>query len=36
MTPPPTEHELLLLRSAVKEKLQRIYPDFTEKKILPR
>ncbi|MBI5967609.1 MAG: CoA synthetase [Deltaproteobacteria bacterium] len=36
MTPRPTERELLLLRTVVREKLERIYPDFAEKKILPR
>ena len=33
MTPPPTEKELSTLRTVVREKLRRIYPDFAEKKI---
>ena len=33
-TPPPTERELRVLRTTVREKLQRIYPEFAEKKIL--
>ena len=33
MTTPPTEKELTILRTAVREKLKRIYPDFAEKKI---
>jgi glutaconate CoA-transferase subunit B len=32
-TPPPTEKELSTLRTVVREKLRRIYPDFAEKKI---
>ena len=32
-TPAPTERELMVLRTAVREKLGRIYPDFAEKKI---
>jgi glutaconate CoA-transferase subunit B len=32
-TPPPTEKELTTLRTAVREKLKRIYPEFAEKKI---
>jgi len=34
MTPPPTGQELRLLRTAVREKLSQIYPDFAAKKIL--
>ena len=34
-TPPPTERELLALRTVVREKMMRIYPDFAEKKIRP-
>ena len=33
MTPPPTEKELSTLRTVVREKLRRVYPDFAEKKI---
>ena len=33
MTPPPTERELLTLRTVVKEKVKRIYPEFAETKI---
>jgi len=33
MTPPPTELELSTLRTAVREKVRRIYPEFAEKKI---
>ena len=33
MTPPPTEKELSTLRTSVREKLKRIYPDFADKKI---
>jgi glutaconate CoA-transferase subunit B len=33
MTPPPTEKELSTLRTVVREKLKRVYPDFAEKKI---
>lgn len=33
-TPPPTQEELFLLRSAVAEKLRRIYPEFVETKLL--
>jgi hypothetical protein len=32
-TPPPTERELMVLRTTVREKLRRIYPDFAENKI---
>jgi glutaconate CoA-transferase subunit B len=32
--PPPTEHELHLLRTVVREKLRRGYPDFVREKIL--
>jgi len=35
-TPPPTERELLALRTVVREKMMRIYPDFAEKKIRPK
>jgi glutaconate CoA-transferase subunit B len=33
ITPSPTERELLTLRTVVRDKLMRIYPDFAEKKI---
>lgn len=33
ITPPPTEKELSTLRTIVREKLKRVYPDFAEKKI---
>ena len=33
LTPPPTEKELTILRTAVREKLMRIYPEFAEKNI---
>lgn len=33
ITPPPTEKELSTLRTVVREKLKRVYPDFAEKKI---
>ena len=33
MTPLPTEKELSTLRTVVREKLRRVYPDFAEKKI---
>jgi glutaconate CoA-transferase, subunit B len=33
LTPPPTERELMILRTSVREKLRRIYPDFAEQKI---
>ena len=33
MTPPPTEQELFVLRTAVREKLMRIYPEFTKSSI---
>jgi glutaconate CoA-transferase subunit B len=36
MTPPPTELELSTLRTAVREKVKRIYPEFAEKKIRPK
>jgi glutaconate CoA-transferase, subunit B len=36
MTPPPTEKELSTLRTVVREKLRKIYPDFAEKKIKGR
>ncbi|MBI3757286.1 MAG: CoA synthetase [Deltaproteobacteria bacterium] len=32
--PPPTEHELCILRTVVKEKLARSYPDFVKEKML--
>jgi glutaconate CoA-transferase subunit B len=32
-TPPPTERELMVLRTTVREKLQRIYPEFAAQKI---
>ena len=32
--PPPTEHELYILRTVVKEKLTRSYPDFVKEKML--
>jgi len=32
-TPPPTERELMVLRTTVREKLKRIYPEFAEQKI---
>lgn len=32
-TPPPTERELMVLRTTVREKLRRIYPDFADQKI---
>ncbi len=32
-TSPPTERELRILRTTVREKLQRIYPEFAEQKI---
>jgi hypothetical protein len=35
-TPPPTEKELSTLRTVVREKLRRVYPDFAEKKIRSR
>jgi glutaconate CoA-transferase subunit B len=35
MTPLPTPQELRLLRTKVRHKLKRIYPDFAEKKIMP-
>jgi glutaconate CoA-transferase subunit B len=34
MTPPPTDHELHMLRTIVKKKLERSYPDFAREKIL--
>ena len=34
-TPAPTPEELSVLRTAVRAKLRKIYPDFTEKHILP-
>ena len=34
-TPPPTPQELEALRTVVKEKLMKIYPDFAERQILP-
>jgi glutaconate CoA-transferase subunit B len=33
VTPPPTERELSVLRTVVRDKMKRIYPDFAEKKI---
>jgi len=33
MTPAPSEQELSLLRTVVRDKMKRIYPDFAEKKI---
>lgn len=33
MTPPPSERELLILRTVAREKLRRIYPEFAAKKI---
>jgi glutaconate CoA-transferase subunit B len=36
MTPPPTEKELSTLRTVVREKLRKIYPEFAEKKIQKR
>jgi glutaconate CoA-transferase subunit B len=33
LTPPPTGKELTTLRTTVREKLKRIYPEFAEKKI---
>jgi glutaconate CoA-transferase subunit B len=36
ITPPPTELELSTLRTAVREKVKRIYPEFAEKKIRPK
>jgi glutaconate CoA-transferase subunit B len=36
MTPPPTKKELSTLRTVVREKLRRVYPDFAEKKIGPK
>ncbi len=33
VTPPPTERELHVLRTVVREKLSRIYPDFAKSKI---
>jgi glutaconate CoA-transferase subunit B len=33
VTPPPSEQELSLLRTTVREKVRRIYPDFAAKKI---
>jgi glutaconate CoA-transferase subunit B len=33
MTPPPTEKELSTLRTVVREKIKKVYPDFAEKKI---
>lgn len=35
MTPMPTAKELRLLRTTVREKLKRIYPEFAEKKLMP-
>ena len=32
-TPPPTERELMVLRTTVREKLRRIYPEFADQKI---
>jgi glutaconate CoA-transferase subunit B len=32
-TPPPTERELMVLRTTVREKLSRIYPEFADQKI---
>ena len=32
-TPPPTERELMVLRTTVRDKLRRIYPDFADQKI---
>jgi glutaconate CoA-transferase subunit B len=32
-TPSPTERELMVLRTTVREKMRRIYPDFAENKI---
>jgi glutaconate CoA-transferase subunit B len=34
-TPPPTDRELVTLRTVVREKLKRIYPEFAQKKIRP-
>jgi glutaconate CoA-transferase subunit B len=34
MTPPPTDHELQVLRTIVRKKLERSYPDFVREKIL--
>jgi glutaconate CoA-transferase subunit B len=36
MTPPPTGKELFTLRTVVREKLRKIYPEFAEKKIQKR
>jgi glutaconate CoA-transferase subunit B len=36
MTPFPTELELSTLRTAVREKVKKIYPEFAEKKIKPK
>jgi len=33
VTPGPSERELSLLRTVVRDKMKRIYPDFAEKKI---
>ncbi len=33
MTPPPTEQELSLLRTTVRDKVRRIYPEFAARKI---
>ena len=35
MTPPPTRRELRLLRTRVRDKLRKIYPEFVEGKIMP-
>lgn len=35
VTPPPTEKELSTLRTGVREKMMRVYPNFAEKKIRP-
>lgn len=34
VAPPPTEHELSILRTVVREKLKRSYPDFFREKVL--
>jgi glutaconate CoA-transferase, subunit B len=35
MTPPPTRRELRLLRTWVRDRLRKIYPEFVERKIMP-
>ncbi len=35
ITPPPTERELSVLRTVVRQKLERIYPEFAQTKIRP-